>query len=184
MAINLKITIPQKELDGIIIDSRTAAEAAARGIEVLIIEHLEDKNSRTEPNRYGLPKSNYYSNAAKDVSSTVSGSHATIAINHPGISLHYYGGTVLPKKKVLAIPIHPSVAGIWPSEYGGDMFVVWPKGKRSGLLVSADLRDEKNIGRALYRLVYKATIKADPTVLPKDEQLYAAAETAISEAMS
>lgn len=183
MAINLKITIPQKELDGIIIDSRTAAEAAARGIEVLIIEHLEDKNSRTAPNRYGLPKSNYYSNAAKDVSSTVSGSHATISINHPGIAMHYEGGTVYPKKKALAIPIDASVASIWPSEANAyanedEYALIWPKNSSHGFIKDV----EQN--QLLWLLIPKATIKADPTVLPTDEQLYAAAESAISEAMS
>lgn len=173
---HLKLTI--KDVERIIPDTQVAAEAAARGVEVLVIEHLEAKNNSTAPNRNGLPKSNYYSNAAKDVSSFVNGSRATVEVNHPGIALHYEGGTVFPKKKALAVPIDPSVAGIWPSEAGGEMDVFWPKNATHGFLKDPETSD------LLYLLLPKAVIHADKTVLPTDEQVLTAAEAAIWEAFS
>lgn len=101
-------------------DAHVAAEEAVRGIEVLIIDHLRKKNDGTQPNRYGLPKTKYYADAAKNVEASVDGATVRVEIDHPGISMHYEGGTVYPKKKALALPIDPAVAGIWPSEYSRD----------------------------------------------------------------
>ena len=59
--------------ESLIPDAHTAAEAAVRGVEVLIIDHLREKNDSTQPNRYGLPKTNYYAEAAKNVAASVDG---------------------------------------------------------------------------------------------------------------
>ena len=174
-----RIRIP----NALIINDHEAAEAAALGVSELIVQHLRNKNAGTPP-RTGFPKSNYYAEASNDVQTAVHGKTATVTIPHEGLALHYEGGAVYPKKKALAIPLDPSVAGIWPSEYGGEMFVVWPKGKSSGLLVGADINHEGDIGKALYRLIYKATIPADPSVLPTDSEIEKAAEEYIWEAAS
>lgn len=164
--------------EDLVISEQEAAEAAALGVSELVIQHLRDKNDASPPPD-GFPKTDYYADAADSVTTQVSGGKAVVSIEKEGVALHYYGGTVLPKKKALAIPIDPSVAGIWPSEYGGEMFVVWPKGKNSGLLVGSDANDADKIGKALYRLVYKATIPSDRTVLPEDADIEKAASDAI-----
>ena len=102
--------------EGLIPDAHTAAEAAKRGVETLIIAHLRTKNDGTQPNRYGLTKTNYYADAAKNVEASVDGATVRVEIDHPGLAMHYEGGTVYPKKKALAMPINPAVARIWPSE--------------------------------------------------------------------
>ena len=181
MELKLKIKDPERQLLG---NEDVMMQAASAGVEALLREHLEQKNQGTAPNRYGLPKSNYYSEAAKHVESEVNGKRVTVEVDYPGIALHYEGGTVYPKKKALAVPINPAVAGIWPSEYGREMFVVWPKGKKTGLLVGADANDEDRIGHALYLLLPKANIPEDKSVLPTDEQVLNAAEAAIWEALS
>ena len=156
-------------------DAHVAAEAAVRGVEVLIIEHLRNKNDGTKPNRNGLPKTNYYADAAKNVEASVDGATVRVEIDHPGISMHYEGGTVYPKKKALALPIDPAVAGIWPSEYSQDHKLFKTPG---GALGDADT------GKILYILLPKATIKADKSVLPTDEETLNTAEEAVWEAFS
>ena len=164
-------------------DAHTAAEAAVRGVEALIIEHLRKKNDGTQPNRWGLPKSNYYADAAKNVSASVNGATVRVEIDHPGLAMHYEGGTVYPKKKSLAIPIDPSVAGIWPSEANAfanedEYAIVWPKNSSHGFIKDV----EQN--QLLWLLIPKATIPADKTVLPTDAETLKAAEDAVWEAFS
>ena len=156
-------------------DAHTAAEAAVRGVEVLIIDHLRNKNDGTQPNRYGLPKSNYYAEASNNVAAGVTGNKVNVEIDHPGISMHYEGGTVYPKKKALALPIDPAVAGIWPSEYSRDHKLFKTPG---GALGDADT------GKILYILLPKATIPEDKTVLPDDAAIFNAVENALMEAVS
>lgn len=177
----LTITIPKAETDKILPPEKDLADAAAYGMEVKIRRHLRDKNNSTEPNPHGLPKSNYYAQVADTVKSSVRGSRAEVTIGPDdesvpgnGIALHYHGGTVYPKKKALAIPVNAAVAGIWPSEAGKeDTDMVWPKGSHTGRIV------DKESGRTLWLLVPKATIPADPTVLPTDGEILAAAESSI-----
>ena len=161
--------------EGLIPDAHVAAEAAVRGVEVLIIDHLRKKNDGTQPNRYGLPKTKYYADAAKNVEASVDGATVRVEIDHPGISMHYEGGTVYPKKKALALPIDPAVAGIWPSEYSRDHKLFKTPG---GALGDADT------GKILYILLPKATIKADKSVLPTDAEIFGAVEEALMEAVS
>ena len=156
-------------------DAHVAAEAAVRGVEALIIEHLRNKNDGTKPNRNGLPKTNYYADAAKNVEASVDGATVRVEIDHPGLALHYEGGTVYPKKKALAIPIDASVAGIWPSEYSRDHQLFKTPGGALG---------DAETGKILYILLPKATIPADPSVLPTDEETLKTAEEAVWEAFS
>ena len=156
-------------------DAHTAAEAAVRGVEALIIEHLRKKNDGTHPNRNGLPKTDYYADAAKNVEASVDGATVRVEIDHPGISMHYEGGTVYPKKKALALPIDPAVAGIWPSEYSRDHKLFKTPG---GALGDADT------GKILYILLPKATIPSDQSVLPTDAEIFGAVGEALMEAVS
>lgn len=156
-------------------DAHTAAEAAVRGVEVLIIEHLRNKNDSTKPNRWGMPKTKYYADAAKNVEASVDGATVRVEIDYPGISMHYEGGTVYPKKKALALPIDPAVAGIWPSEYSRDHKLFKTPG---GALGDADT------GKILYILLPKATIPSDQSVLPTDAEIFGAVEEALMEDVS
>ena len=164
-------------------DAHVAAEAAVRGVEALIIEHLRKKNDGTKPNRNGLPKTNYYADAAKNVEASVVGATVRVEIDHPGLAMHYEGGTVRPKKKALAIPIDPAVAGIWPSEANAftnedEYALIWPKNSSHGFIKDV----EQN--QLLWLLIPKATIPADKSVLPTDEETLKTAEEAVWEAFS
>ena len=161
--------------ESLIPDAHVAAEAAVRGVEALIIEHLRQKNDGTKPNRYGLPKTNYYADAAKNVEASVDGATVRVEIDHPGLAMHYEGGIVYPKKKALALPIDPAVAGIWPSEYSQDHKLFKTPGGALG---------DAESGKILYILLPKATIPADKSVLPTDDETLKTAEEAVWEAFS
>ena len=156
-------------------DAHVAAEASVRGVEVLIIQHLRNKNNATQPNRYGLPKTNYYAEASNNVAAGVAGNKVNVEIDHPGISMHYEGGTVYPKKKALAVPVDPAVAGIWPSEYSRDHKLFKTPGGALG---------DSETGKILYILLPKATIPEDKTVLPTDAEIFGAVEEALKEVVS
>ena len=183
----LTLTLPAETL---VPDLETAAGITAFALEDCVREHLRRKNNGTQQ-RDGFPKTNYYAKASNDVTGTSSGAVATVTVGGvPGIALHYYGGTVLPKpgKKALAIPISPTVAGIWPSEASGFATggsddeglyaMIWPKGSDHGFIKDTETGD------LLWKLVPKATIPADPTVLPTDDEMLGAANEAIWEAYS
>ena len=161
--------------EGLIPDAHTAAEAAVHGVEALIIEHLRKKNDGTKPNRWGMPKTKYYADAAKNVEASVDGATIRVEIDHPGLAMHYEGGIVYPKKKALALPIDPAVAGIWPSEYSRDHKLFKTPG---GALGDADT------GKILYILLPKATIPSDQSVLPTDAEIFGAVGEALMEAVS
>ena len=102
-------------------DAHTAAEAAVRGVEALIIEHLRNKNDGTKPNRWGMPKTKYYADAAKNVEASVDGATVRVEIDHPGISMHYEGGTVYPKKKeasCITVGLFDTDSGVKRCEHG------------------------------------------------------------------
>lgn len=182
MTVRLKLRSPER----LVGDAHALAEAAARGLEVCVRRHLREKD-RTASHRPGFPRSGYYADAARDVAASVEGRVAAVEASKEGLALHYSGGTVYPKKKALAIPMDPAVAGIWPSEAnaistgGADdepYSLVWPKGSDHGFIKDSETGD------LLWLLVPKATIKADPSVFPTDEELLDAAESAIWSAAS
>ena len=172
----LKVHVPSD----LVISANQAAEAARMGVSELVREHLRGRNAATPP-KPGFRKSDYWADAADSVTSEVRGSTATVTVEQEGAALHYYGGTVYPRKKALAIPIDPSVAGIWPSEASAltdHIAMFWPKNSSHGFLKDSETGD------LLWLLVSKATIKADPSVLPTDGEILDAAAEAIWEAAS
>ena len=183
MELVLKIRVPE---DLVVEDEQKAGQAMAEAVRDCIRRHLADKGLHTAPNRNGLPHSGYWHKAANTVKvEAQQGLHAVVAAgaesddpNAPGqgIALHYEGGTVHPKKKALAVPISPAVAGIWPSEANAltdHIAMIWPKNSKHGFLKDAETNE------LLWLLVPRATIPADPTVMPSDETILAAAEAAI-----
>jgi hypothetical protein len=165
----LTVTIPPAQLRDFIPSAETLAEAMGQGVFTLVKGHLAARNGRTS-RRAGFPKSHYWAEAAKSVRKpSVSGSTATIEIDKEGVALHYYGGTVKPKKKALAIPLSPLVADIWPSEAPSNLDLFWPKNSPHGFL------KDSNTSELLYLLVPHVRITADPTVLPEEGKIAAAA---------
>lgn len=158
-------------------DTRTLAEAGAAGMMDLIYNHLIRRNS-TSRHRAGMPKSDYWADAADSMQVNVEGGKGVVTIDKEGAALHYYGGVVYPTggRKALAIPVHPAVWDQRPAEFDPSrekLSLVWPKGEKTGTL------REKDTNEPYYILVAHATIPADRSVLPDDNALSDAARAAM-----
>lgn len=172
---NLKFTIPT--VDDILPRAEELADAWRFGIEVLIKKHLIARDESRPPNGL-MPKSGFYTNAAGAVRSSSSGNKAVVEIDQKGVALHFYGGIVLPTNghKALSIPKHPAVHNKKPSEFDPSrqiLSLVWPKGNSAGTL------RHKESGAVYYLLIPKATIPADPSVLPSEAEMLDAADKAM-----
>jgi len=135
----------------------------------LIQRHLRDIN-QARPNRLGGRRENFYAKAADSTHFRDTPEGVTVSVTHTGFALRYYGGTVRPvNAKALAIPARPEAYGYSPREFA-DLFMVWKPGRAVGLLARrAGARLE-----VLYFLVSKATIPADPSLLPDHATIHAA----------
>lgn len=183
----MDIRIDIKQLSELVPDNNLAADAAGRAVSNLIIDHLRKKNANSV-HPAGFPKSDYWADAADSVTTEVVGGKAVVTVQKEGVALHYYGGTVLPKKKALAIPLDPALADVWPSEYAdyatggsGDddaTALFWPRGSSHGFIKDTETGD------LLWLLVPKATIPEDKTVLPTGGQLEDAAARGIFELLT
>lgn len=177
---HLTIEIPPAQLRDVLPSERELAQAAGEGVRDCIRRHLTDRNMHTAPNRHGLPHSNYWHKAANTVKVEPQGGSRTIVSigaenddpNEPGqgVALHYFGGVVYPTggRKALAIPISTEVAGKNPREVNkltDGIALVWPKNSSHGFLKDEDTNE------LLWLLIPKATIKADPTVLPTEDEM-------------
>lgn len=144
---------------------RTLTEAARAGLRNVIVAHLDDKNGRAK-HRPGMPQSGYYSDAAESVQSElINDNAAVVSIQKEGLAMHFYGGVIYPKPphKYLAIPMNPAVWDQMPSEYDPT--------KETLHVAGGKLRDNET-DEIYYQLIRKATIKADPDVLPTDDKMY------------
>ena len=155
-------------------DAGPMIDAAGSKVAELVTRHLLKRNNR--PSKPGWPSSNYWGDAAAGTILERNGENsALITVKAPGLRLHLNGGDI---KKTQAIPARPEVAGIWPSEYSGRDRVFLLVRKALGKAYLAEREDGGHL-RILWRLVKKTHHIADPTVLPSDSEISAAATSAI-----
>lgn len=141
--------------------------------------HFRDKN-RSEANRLGGPRQNFWDGVAKSVQSPVvdaTGRAAMISITHPAYAQKLYGGTIRAKRgKFLTIPQTPEAYGRYPAtferETGQQLFFV--KTARAGVLA----RRIENAGLQVeYLLTPSVNQEADPTAFPDEAELASALAT-------
>lgn len=172
---------------------------AGRAARNVIRTHLLGVN-RTRPNALGGPRTNFYASAARGTQFRVQGDTVIVSINQVGIALRYFGGTVRPRlRKYLTIPAIPEAHGKRASEFNGLSFA-FERHPRFGVMMPALVQGAASLlgfrrgprgtrarfigerrRRVVFWLVKSATFKADPTVLPHDEQIAAAAASAIND---
>jgi len=119
----------------------------------------------------------FYGRAARKTNYRVMGYGARVAIPHEGIAQRYYGGTIRPRRrKMLAIPARPEAEGKTAREFD-DLFPVRQKTGFGGAKARGFLaRREGGRIRIMYWLRRQAVQKADPSVLPSDDELWAGIE--------
>ena len=112
----------------------------------------------------GLSTKNYYGTAADATTAQVRGTEAYISIDHTGIALRRFGGTVRPRvAKYLTIPVDPVAHGKRVREFGDA--VAWIINRRTGKgVVTLG-------GRVIFILTKESKHKPDPKVLPTDKEL-------------
>ncbi len=149
---------------------RVAAEAAGKLVRGWFLARNQDRSKHTT--------SNYWSHAAEATSAEADAQSGRVIVRHPGTAWHRYGGTIYAKPgKAMALPLRDEVYGVWPSERfpnRGDAFV-WRSPKGQAFLAH---RDGQAL-RILYLLLKSVSKPEDPTVLPSNEEIAAAAAAAI-----
>ena len=146
-------------------DDRTLAEAGARGMMNLIYSHLLRRNASAR-RRAGMPKSDYWADAADSMKLEAAGKVGVVTIDKEGAALHYYGGIVYPTggRKSLAIPVHPAVWDQRPAEFDPSrekLSLVWPKGSSTGTLREKETSRRRNGGNpvtAAEKILQKALV--------------------------
>lgn len=112
----------------------------------------------------GKSNFHFYATAAKATSHEVRGNHALVRIDHVGIGLRRFGGTVRPRvSKFLTIPVADEAHGRRVREFGSDVQFIVNRRSGKGVVTLG--------GRVLYALTKKTVHGADPSVLPTDREI-------------
>ncbi len=166
-------------------NSKDLIEVVAESAAEATREHLRDLHDKRHRNVTGR---SFYLRAADAVVADSSGDDARVTIDHTGLALRYYGGTVRPSGRTslitgkpirrIAVPKEGSEAeGKTPYDFRGRVSLIITKRKK------AYLGKEEPDGSftPLFWLVKETNHKPDKTVLPTDDTLADAAEAAIKE---
>lgn len=141
------------------VDARPlAAQAAARCTQ----DHFRTLDKSRH--RAGSGTRSFYGTAAEATTGRVQGDNIVVSIDALGLALRRYGGTVTPKRtKYLAIPDEDNATAIQnsPRRVPGLHF------RRNASGNGGRLTD--NTGRVFYWLVKKSVHKANPSVIPTDD---------------
>ena len=138
------------------------------------------------PNKLGGRSTGYYAAAGRSVNWRPDGDAVVVSINHIGIAQRYFGGTITPKEsKSITIPAVPEAHGKRAREFPDLEFAVLGKSpalirrkqtlvkfrrdKRTGLRRA--FAGKERGGEVIFWLRRSVTQKADPSVLPTDQQL-------------
>jgi len=152
-------------------------KVAGRASANLVQKHLRGLD-RARPNALGGRRSHFYSLAAMAVSFVTDPQGALVTVAHLGIAQRYYGGTIRPiNANALAIPARPEAYGRRPKDADNpqDLFVRPGRAGRTAVLAR---REGKRL-QIWYWLVKSVTQDPDPTVLPTEAEIAAAANDKI-----
>lgn len=127
------------------------------------------------PNKLGGARTHFYAQARRGVQQPelVAGDGVKVAVNHVGIRQRLEGGRIeRADGGPLTIPVHPAAHGHRAREF--DLHAIYFQ-DGSGILVKDNTESKNDIGEVYFRLVKSVDQKPDPSVLPKDEVMQAAA---------
>lgn len=156
-------------------------EAMGQAIGGKLRTHLR-RLDRERRNKLGGRRTNFYGRAVKAVQKpVVLPNGVSVSINHQGLAQRYFGGDIEPvNKDWLTIPARAEAYGMPAGEFSDLKFVKF----RSDLAALVQ-RDQSNLatreedgGGIFYWLVKRVHQEADPSVIPTDQELTAAAVAA------
>ena len=130
---------------------------------------VRENFKKLDQQRHGGGRHHYYGQAARSTTWAVRGSDMFVIVDHVGIAQRYFGGTIRAKPgKALTIPVRGSDAeGRRASDFH-DLFVATSKNGKTGFLARLDAAGQME---PLYWLRKSVTQKADPSVLPEEDEL-------------
>jgi len=126
--------------------------------------------ARCVQDHFAAMNSEFYGEAARATTGRVQGENMIVSIDHVGIALRRFGGTVKPSAsgKYLAVPDSDNAQARNNSPRRiPDLHFRQNRGKDSGRLTDST-------GRVFYWLVKQTVHKPDPSVLPTDSDFEAA----------
>lgn len=166
--------ILQEKLEALDVDMTSYHQVVANAAANTIKDHLVELNGQ-RANALGGKRSNFYANAAESIAMESTDDEATVSVTEQGFALRYFGGEVTPvNAKALAIPARAEAYGLGPREPSvPELTAFYFKGQKA----FGGLQDEQ--GRVWYWLLPSTQHQADPSVLPTEDQLTAAANDAL-----
>lgn len=177
MPVSLNVFFNRREVDDLLHKlansgpgiRKVAAHAAAR--------RTQDHFTKLAGERHRSGAFNFYASAARQTTGRVQGNDVIISVDHTGIGLRYFGGTVRPGagKKYLTIPADSAAHGKTAREFGNTLFFF--RSRKTGAAGLAK-RGEKNL-RVMFWLVKKTDHTPDPTVLPTEQEYFDAVEPVV-----
>lgn len=145
-----------------------------------IRRHLVERDQT--PNKLGGRRTHFYAAAARQTFWTARDDEAEVTIAKDGIRQRLLGGVIRPvNAKALTIPISALSYGRRASEFGPELRLVKTGGGADGNTAGLLVLGTGINAQALYVLRTQVTQEADPSVLPEDDDLLAAAREGLDE---
>ncbi|MBI3886155.1 MAG: hypothetical protein HY302_10545 [Opitutae bacterium] len=149
-----------------------------RGIATRLRKHYTKLDAQ-RANKQGGTRTHFYAQARRGVQQPelVGGDGVKVVTNHVGIAQRYFGGEIRPKTgKFLTLPVAPAAYGHRAREFNDLHAIYFSDG--SGILVRDNTETKSGVGEIYFRLVKSVAQKPDPSVLPTEAELTAAAVAA------
>jgi hypothetical protein len=153
-------------------------------------------------NQRGWHPVNFWADAARATNYQILPDGVLISVNKIGVRQRYQGGPIRPlNAKALAIPVAEEAYGKVPADFGDQLQLIIIKGKGAWLALKSyeqrpqdrqhGLHQQQGPGlstvrerlKFLFLLIAGVDQKADPAVLPPDEEILSTARTAALEAI-
>jgi len=171
-------------------------KAMGRGATNRVVLHFKKLNAQ-RPNKLGGARTNYFAKAAANTSYTFQPGRFTISVNQVGINQRIHGGEIVAKKaKYLTIPAAAEAYGHRAREFNdlkvgfarnqyGAMQLALVKASRSTFRLGRGRRDGSRGavkqtgsigGDPMYWLTPRVFQRADPTVAPSPQEIFAGAQ--------
>lgn len=182
MTLNLSVTATVSQDFSGLQDASGINRAAGYEVYILIRSHLRliGLNRHTTANYLGAKPTKFWSTTARAVSfASATRDGFEIGVPNPAIGQAFHDVTIRPKKaKALTIPISALSYGKTVYELSRRFKIFRPKGKSVLCAQRGRGKDKKLV--PLFILVKQVTLRRDPSLLPSDDELNAAASRGAS----
>jgi len=159
---------------------RRAFAAMGASVAESIRRHLVQRD--LIPNQLGGRRTHFFSSAARQTFWVAREDEAEVSIAKDGIRQRLLGGIIRPvRKKALTIPVSPEAYGRRASEFGSELRLVKLSGGADGQTAGLLVLGEGPHAPAMYVLRTQVHQAPDPSVLPADADLKAAAVAGLEE---